>query len=166
MPENEKTDDPSQKQEGFAGGLSLKPVVTWQEQDEILRALWQEGKTPEEIAEKLDRSVAAIMTRAARLSLPRRSAPGRKRGYKRTDAPRRVRKTPAAPRVKISRPSAVKEEEECVPVVSDAGTRVCLMCLNKFQSQGRHNRICPACKGSAEYVTGSSTVDFSFQIGK
>ncbi len=132
---------------------------SWTEQDEQLRAFWHEGKSPEEIAETLGRSIAAIMTRAARLGLPRRAAPGRKRGYKRTETVHRERKV----RVRIRH--AADEEAEEKPS-TEVCMRVCLMCLNKFQSEGRHNRICPACKGSAEYMTGSSTPDFTFQVGE
>ncbi len=130
----------------------------WVEQDDVLRALWNEGKSPEIIGETLGRSVAAVMTRAARLGLPRRAAPGRKRGYKRADQAPRERK------VRVRLRQTVVEEEGTHQPSGEASMRVCLMCLNKFQSEGRHNRICPACKGSAEYMTGSSTPDFTFQV--
>lgn len=137
---------------------SVVAQPNWAEQDDLLRSLWHEGKTPEDIGEKLGRSVAAIMTRAARLGLPRRAAPGRKRGYKREAMPRQEKKV----RVRIRRSYAEEEAEE--KVASEACMRICLMCLNKFQSEGKHNRICPACKGSADYMTGSSTPDFTFEI--
>src|SRR5580704_3379076 len=54
--------------------------ASWQEQDVVLRDLWMQNKTPQQISEALGRSVPAIMTRAVRLGLPRRSAPGRKPG--------------------------------------------------------------------------------------
>lgn len=149
----------------LAQDSALVPVVAWQDQDALLRTLWLENKTPDEISEQLGRSVAAIMTRAARLSLPRRSAPGRKRGYKRTDAPRRIRSSAVSTCSKMQHKSSVCDELEEV-VNPEIVARVCLMCLKKFQSQGRHNRICPSCKGSAEYSTGSATPDFAFQIGK
>ncbi|HAX91955.1 MAG TPA: hypothetical protein DCY07_07090 [Rhodospirillaceae bacterium] len=133
---------------------------SWLEQDEILRSLWNENKSPDEIAEQLSRSVAAIMTRAARLGLPRRTAPGRKRGYKRTDPPRRA--TAPARRVRVLVPAETETEESYA--APQAMPRVCLMCLNKFQSLGRFNRICPSCKGSAEYSTGNSTPDFTFSV--
>lgn len=135
---------------------------SWQEQDDILRTMWVENKTPEEIAAVLHRSVAAVMTRAARLGLPRRAAPGRKRGYKRTEIKRKVM-APAGTRIRVTAPKEFDEEPESYdpPQIM---MRVCLMCLNKFQSQGRHNRICPSCKGSAEYSTGSSTPDFTFKV--
>lgn len=135
---------------------------SWQEQDDTLRGMWTENKTPEEIAAVLHRSVAAVMTRAARLGLPRRAAPGRKRGYKRTEVRRKVM-PPAGTRVRVSAPQEFDEEPE-VYAAPQIMMRVCLMCLNKFQSQGRHNRICPSCKGSAEYSTGSSTPDFTFKV--
>ena len=143
------------------GSLGVPTSPSWVDQDEVLRAMWTDNKTPDEISAVLGRSVAAIMTRAARLGLPRRAAPGRKRGYKRSEAPRRV--APAAgARVRVLVPSDQDEEE--VYAQPQSMMRVCLMCLNKFQSQGRHNRICPSCKGSAEYATGSSTPDFTFKV--
>lgn len=135
---------------------------SWQEQDDSLRAMWVENKTPEEIAASLHRSVAAVMTRAARLGLPRRAAPGRKRGYKRTEVKRKVMAA-AGTRVRVAPPKEFEDEPEAY-APPQVMMRVCLMCLNKFQSQGRHNRICPSCKGSAEYVTGSSTPDFTFKV--
>jgi len=135
---------------------------SWLDQDETLRRLWSENKSPEDISVALGRSVAAIMTRAARLGLPRRAAPGRKRGYKRSDAPRKL--PPAGTtRVRVALPVHRDEEIETY-AAPQVMIRVCLMCLGKFQSQGRHNRICPSCKGSAEYATGSSTPDFSFKV--
>jgi len=135
---------------------------SWLDQDETLRRLWSENKSPEDISVALGRSVAAIMTRAARLGLPRRAAPGRKRGYKRSDVPRKLPPAGTA-RVRVTLPAPHDEDIEpyAAPQVMP---RVCLMCLGKFQSQGRHNRICPSCKGSAEYSTGSSTPDFSFKV--
>ncbi len=136
----------------------------WLEQDDKLRALWLEHKTPEEIGTILGRSVAAIMTRAARLGLPRRAAPGRKRGYKRSEAEVRQRKV----RIKLSRSRPSLGEAELAEGARPATVkmRICLMCLQKFESEGSHNRICPACKGSADYSTGSSTPDFVFDVGK
>ena len=59
-----------------------RPPATpgWQEQDGTLREMWVRNATPQAIAEALGRSIPAIMTRAARLGLPRRAAPGRKPG--------------------------------------------------------------------------------------
>jgi len=143
-------------------GLAVTTGPSWLDQDETLRTMWGDNKSPEDIAKMLGRSVAAIMTRAARLSLPRRTAPGRKRGYKRSDAPRKL--PPAGTtRVRVALPAT--RDEDCEPLPApQVMTRVCLMCLSKFQSQGRHNRICPTCKGSADYATGNSTPDFSFKV--
>ena len=143
----------------FAGAIG----GSWAEQDEVLRKLWVDKKSPEEISEMLGRSVAAIMTRAARLGLPRRSAPGRKRGYKRTDAPARRTAPKAPPKIRVHLDlgeDGVEEKEVRV----ETKMRVCLMCLNKFQSLGAFNRICSGCKGSADYATGSSTPDFTFKV--
>jgi hypothetical protein len=35
------------------------------------------------------------------------------------------------------------------------------MGMNKFESTGRQNRICSACKGSAEYETASRLPDIN-----
>jgi hypothetical protein len=132
--------------------VSLVPGPSWQEQDGQLRDLWLQNKTPPEISEVLGRSVAAIMTRAARLGLPRRSAPGRKPGSRRmteTDSTGQVRTAPRTARY-------VRESSEAAPQPS---ARVCLMCLRSFQSMGRHNRICPSCKGSSEYASATTIAD-------
>ena len=142
----------------LAGTSAVGP--SWVEQDDMLRAMWTDNKSPEDIAALLGRSVAAIMTRAARLGLPRRAAPGRKRGYRRSEMPRKMAAAGAV-RVRVNLPP---QEEEVAYAQPEIKTRVCLMCLNKFQSQGRHNRICPTCKGSADYATGSSTPDFTFKV--
>lgn len=137
--------------------------VSWLDQDEQLRTLWIEKKSPDEISAVLGRSVAAIMTRAARLGLPRRAAPGRKRGYKRTDAPKRKTSTSSAPRIRVRAATHDNAEEEAA-AKARMKSRVCLMCLNKFESLGSFNRICPGCKGSADYVKGSSTPDFAYKV--
>lgn len=122
---------------------------SWQEQDATLRDMWLKNQTPQAIAEALGRSVPAIMTRAARLGLPRRAAPGRKPGMRRAET-----MTGNNSGV-VSRPraSSYAAPAEALPQTSP---RICLMCLTKFESMGRHNRICPKCKGSAEYETASS----------
>ena len=139
------------------------PVLgaSWQEQDGILRDLWMQNKTPQQIGEILGRSVPAIMTRAARLGLPRRSAPGRKPGaastrrlpsaHEVTNAPRRT-----APRA---------EATDTLEAPPQASLRVCLMCLRKFESAGRHNRICMPCKGSAEYSQAATLPDVHLPQG-
>ncbi len=138
--------------------LSVPQSSNWLDQDETLREMWLNNEPPAQIAERLNRSIAAIMTRAARLGLPRRSAPGRKPGYQRK---------------KANTESQINSRERSVAAPShytdsrgDAGAsnhmpmvRICLMCLNKFPSEGRHNRICSSCKGSAEYSAGSSIPD-------
>lgn len=129
-------------------------VGSWAEQDEVLRGLWLAGEAPPQIAEKLGRSVAAIMTRAARLGLPRRFAPGRKPTTRRTFLPM----PPRLPQQK--RPDAPKPAEAAPakPLID----RICLMCLTKFPSQGPHNRICSSCKESNDYTAGSRLPDLDF----
>jgi len=125
---------------------------TWMEQDSVLRDLWMKNKTPQEISELLGRSTAAIMTRAARLGLPRRSAPGRKPGSRR---PFKENRQP----VRLS-PLTIPEGE----LAPHGSTRICLMCLRPFQSQGRHNRICPSCKNSSEYHAAVSLSEINFPV--
>jgi hypothetical protein len=129
---------------------------SWQEQDGILRDMWMQNKTPQEISASLERSVAAIMTRAARLGLPRRSAPGRKPGSRRIrDENGHVRSTTPRPAMRT------REGDESAP---QSSARICLMCLRSFQSQGRHNRICPSCKGSTQYEAAVSLADIHFPV--
>ncbi|MDP9195153.1 MAG: hypothetical protein M3O22_00015 [Pseudomonadota bacterium] len=114
---------------------------SWSDQDQDLRSLWQAGQPPWEIASALGRSVPAIMTRAARLGLPRRFTPGRK--------PRSVRNGEQAAAARAAR-NAVKAENP-----GNKQLRVCLMCTSDFWSGGPHNRICPRCKDSPEYTSAS-----------
>jgi hypothetical protein len=116
-----------------------------------LRELWFQNKTPQEISEILNRSTAAIMTRAARLGLPRRAAPGRKPGG------RRLREDGSLASTTIQR--APRQAAAAEKPVIQTSTRICLMCLRQFTSQGRHNRICSACKGTPEYSTASALPD-------
>jgi len=131
---------------------------SWQEQDANLRDLWLQNKTPQEISAVLGRSIAAIMTRAARLGLPRRSAPGRKPGSRRLPSQGGTlgdhETRPPRPAMRVSRDSESPQ----------ASARICLMCLRSFQSQGRHNRICPSCKGSSEYDSAVALADIHFPV--
>ena len=128
-------------------------TLNWQEQDEVLRNLWMQNLTPQAIADQLGRSMAAVMTRAARLGLPRRFAPGRKPGRRGPDTSAAAQTTNQA--VATASDSAAK---------SLALLRVCLMCLKKFPSAGRHNRICLACKGSPQYEAGSRIPDITMGV--
>jgi len=123
---------------------------TWQEQDATLRELWLKNQPPQAIADALGRSVPAIMTRAARLGLPRRAAPGRKPGVRRTEG-------------HTSRPP-LRAAPMSTAVQVQTSLRVCLMCLNKFESLGRHNRICSTCKGSSEYESASSLSELHIPV--
>jgi hypothetical protein len=127
---------------------------TWQEQDGLLRDLWLQNQKPEAIAEQLGRSVAAIMTRAARLGLPRRTAPGRKPGRRMLDQDQRQINT----ETRIQTRAAPRPQEN-LQVTPQTSLRICLMCLNKFESMGKHNRICSSCKGSSEYETACSLAE-------
>ena len=137
-----------------AAAVAVGP--SWAEQDGVLRDMWLQNKSPQDIAATLSRSVAAIMTRAARLGLPRRAAPGRKPGGTRS-AEGAVTVRTAVPRA-ASRGVA---DENAAPQTS---ARICLMCLRSFQSQGRHNRICPSCKNSSEYESASSIPDIHLPV--
>lgn len=125
---------------------------TWQEQDDLLRTCWLRGDTPQAIAEALGRTEAAVMTRAARLGLPRRAPPGRKPGQKNREGFRaardgtRMRSGARMARMLQTDPSWNVE-------------RVCLMCLHRFASVGPHNRICVPCKSSHEYAAASQLPD-------
>lgn len=135
---------------------SFPQTSTWLDQDDTLRELWLSNESPAMIAERLGRSVAAVMTRAARLGLPRRAAPGRKPGYQRKkNVDRDGMSALGAP---TSRHAALLKSHAAAPQAMPMA-RICLMCLTKFPSEGRHNRICPSCKGSAEYNAGSSIPD-------
>jgi hypothetical protein len=131
---------------------------SWQEQDGTLRELWMQNKTPQEISDVLNRSVAAIMTRAARLGLPRRSAPGRKPGRRLQGSEQNTQTRQAPPRT-VSR--LMRDGTEAAP---QASARICLMCLRSFQSMGRHNRICPSCKNSSQYESASAIADIHLPI--
>src|ERR1700757_876121 len=122
------------------GGGTTVLGASWQEQDGVLRDLWMQNKTPQQIGEVLGRSVPAIMTRAARLGLPRRAAPGRKPGQ-RTLNPETAS---TEPRRAQPRTTALPPPTNQFPKTS---LRFCLMCLRKFEPSGRHNRICATCKG-------------------
>jgi hypothetical protein len=142
--------EPSSAAESGVAALPAGP--TWQEQDGLLRELWLKNQPPQAIADALGRSIPAIMTRAARLGLPRRSAPGRKPGVRRTEGMSGERTTVRT----ATAPSS--------GVAVQTSLRVCLMCLNKFESNGRHNRICSTCKGSAEYESASSLSELHIQV--
>jgi hypothetical protein len=131
----------------------------WQQQDGMLRDLWMQNKTPQDISAILGRSIPAIMTRAARLGLPRRTAPGRKPG---SGGTRRLPSADDADPIQDVRRAASKPKKADPPpreLEPHEGLRVCLMCLKKFASEGRHNRICVPCKGSAEYHQASTLSD-------
>ena len=130
------------------------PSASWQEQDGLLRELWMQNKTPQDISDALGRSIPAIMTRAARLGLPRRAAPGRKPGSGMNRRPLQDG-DPNAPQQRRSIVASPRAYE----APAQAAVRVCLMCLKKFESAGRHNRICAPCKGSSEYAQASTLAD-------
>jgi hypothetical protein len=140
-------------------GAVPPPGASWQEQDGLLRDLWMQNKTPQQIGEVLGRSVPAIMTRAARLGLPRRSAPGRKPGAGSTRRFASLNEaTPSQETRRVSPPVEARGDPYVAPA-AQASLRICLMCLRKFESQGRHNRICSPCKGSSEYNQASALPD-------
>ncbi|MEJ0061948.1 MAG: hypothetical protein WDO70_01760 [Alphaproteobacteria bacterium] len=134
-------------------------LASWSDQDEILRQSWLVGESPSHIAEKLGRSVAAIMTRAARLGLPRRFAPGRKPTGRRSFLP------PSPPPLKQALPRPPAAPKDSAPDPSRTTVeRICLMCMTKFPSLGVHNRICANCKDSNDYLAGSRLPDLDFPI--
>ena len=148
--------DPTLPDKTDVSGVSSVTVgPSWQEQDILLRDLWTQNKTQQEISDILGRSIAAIMTRAARLGLPRRSAPGRKPGSRRVPQNGEVRMT--SPRPASNRTSENKSDPQ-------TSTRICLMCLRSFASLGRHNRICPSCKNSSEYESAVALSDINLPV--
>ena len=132
-------------------------TLNWQDQDDLLRELWERNQSPAVIAEQLGRSSAAIMTRAVRLGLPRRTAPGRKPG-------RRMIDDGKASFVAAAAANGRAAVETIEIHHGQPAQRVCLMCLNKFQSAGRQNRICTTCRGSSEYAAGCSIPDINFKV--
>lgn len=42
---------------------------------------------------------------------------------------------------------------------TQADSRKCLMCGERFLSEGRHNRICQKCKSSQTYRSGQTPFD-------
>lgn len=132
------------------GFRNTQPSMTlsWTEQDELLTTMWSKGEKPEAIAAALNRSVAAVMTRAARLGLQRRFAPGRK--------PKRDSYATAG-LANLRNAARLSAQLQTTP--AQLSHRICLMCLSRFQSQGRHNRICPNCKGSPEYRSAAGLPD-------
>lgn len=152
-PQNDPQQDSSSSVDAQAA-----PGPSWQEQDETLRAMWMRKCGPQEIADALGRSIPAIMTRAARLGLPRRSAPGRKPGQqKAVDSQSGAARATA--RQKNDALASRHNADDEIPKYSE---RICLMCLSRFQSAGRHNRICPSCKNSSEYASASALPDIQY----
>jgi hypothetical protein len=130
-------------------------AASWAQQDAVLRDLWSQNMTPEDISVRLGRSVAAIMTRAARLGLPRRFAPGRKPLI-------RAAGTPVPQRQRPARTFTKEMFGETLNSPAARVMRMCLMCTHPFQSHGSHNRICPKCKGSPDYESGSRLNDTEY----
>jgi hypothetical protein len=129
-------------------------MPSWTEQDEQLTALWQKGEKPESIAQTLNRSVAAVMTRAARLGLQRRFAPGRK--------PKKL-SYEEMNQANMRNMARLSGQMQTTP--STVSHRICLMCLTRFQSHGRHNRICQSCKDSPEYRSAAGLPDVDVGSG-
>jgi hypothetical protein len=148
--------DPNNPEKGddLGGFHNTQPTMTpsWTEQDEQLTALWQKGEKPESIATILGRSTAAVMTRAARLGLQRRFAPGRK--------PKKL-SDPEKNLAQLRNMAKLAGAMQTTP--AQQSFRICLMCLTRFQSQGRHNRICPSCKDSPEYRSAAGLPDVDMQ---
>ena len=100
------------------------------------------------------------------MGLPRRSAPGRKPGRRllgtdQDGQPHVARSARSGEVLRRSVRTTTAPLNE-PPVTS---LRICLMCLHKFESAGRHNRICSSCKNTAEYETASSLSDIHLTAG-
>lgn len=141
---------------GESGFRNTQPTMTssWTEQDEVLTSMWQKGEKPEQIAVALNRSVAAVMTRAARLGLQRRFAPGRK--------PKKAN-DPETSLANLRNMARLSAQLQTTP--PQQSHRICLMCLSRFSSSGRHNRICPSCKDSPEYRSAAGLPDVDVGSG-
>jgi hypothetical protein len=137
----------------------------WTEQDQLLCDLWLAGATPQAIAAQLGRSPQAVLTRAARLALPRRSAPGRKPQGGRLPQPPRQPLSMAQLEAALAADGATTAREPEFPPAAQPLQRLCLMCLKAFASQGRHNRICLPCKDSAAYQAGARLPDVDIGMG-
>lgn len=137
-------------------------VSGWHDQDGILREMWVRNQTPQAIAEALGRSVPAVMTRAARLGLPRRSAPGRKPGIR--PEGNMIGDAGGFAKVLARSPTRSKPPLPAGDVAPQTSLRICLMCLKKFESAGRHNRICSTCKNSSEYGTASALPEIPMPV--
>jgi hypothetical protein len=147
--------------------LSGQPQSTWLDQDSLLRELWAEGVPQDKIAERLNRTVAAIMTRAVRLGLPRRASPGRKPGFRQMGGGLRQRpsKKAVAATTKAERDAKMAADLESAKRSNpEAAERICLMCLRKFLSEGRHNRICPTCKSGVSYAAACGLPEMNFKV--
>ena len=127
----------------------------WKDQDLLLKKLWFQGETQANIAKILHRSPAAVMTRAARLGLPRRIASGRKFGSK------NIPSDPSQNANKQRAPYKRSEKSSDSIKMQELTDRVCLMCLRTFASLGKYNRICPDCKESSEYRAATSLAEIS-----
>lgn len=132
--------------------MAMAKFITpaWIEQDEQLREMWAGGTSLDDIAITLDRTVTAVLTRAVRLGLPRRAAPGRKKYGEGRPANSNIIKKP---RVSQRKQGAASENSKI---------RLCLMCGDGFNSAGPHNRICNSCKSSSEYASAGRLVDADF----
>ena len=146
--------DPENPDTGFRNTAPTMGTPSWTEQDEQLTTLWQKGEKPEDIAGVLNRSVAAVMTRAARLGLQRRFAPGRK--------PKKL-SYEEMNQANMRNMARLSGQLQTTP--AQLSHRICLMCLNRFQSQGRHNRICSSCKDSPAYRSASGLPDVDVDSG-
>jgi hypothetical protein len=137
----------------------IRPSVSWADQNETLKTMWLGGDTPEAIAAKLERSVSAVMTQAVRLGLQRRLSPGRK--------PRPLALPHLHKMVKVPNKQALLDNVCDFQSAMDAKRkmRVCLMCVDKFESAGPHNRICAPCKESSAYMSATRLGDNIIAFG-
>jgi len=130
----------------------LKPAtVTWAQQWDDLKVMWADNVPVEEIADRLNRSVSAVLTQAVRIGLERRAPSGRKpQNQERTAAPKR----PVLVHSNVVSFSQVRSYSGAAvesPVQASKKPRTCLMCRTDFNSHGSHNRICNRCKEGASY---------------
>jgi hypothetical protein len=73
--------------------------------------------------------------------------------------------TASAARSETRVSGSLPADTEASKAAAQMSARICLMCLSKFQSLGRHNRNCPTCKNSAEYESANRLPDLDFPVG-
>ena len=136
-------------------------ILPWADQDDDLQRFWLAGLDVPAISALLGRSPSAVLTRAARLNLPRRTKPGRKSATGAATTMATAKRV--APKIKGFMPSerirkivnSNQNNQISKKPVIVYESRMCLCCGSSFASEGSHNRICSKCKESQRYRNAS-----------